>query len=407
MRRHFRLTKALLIAATVPLSAEAQTFTCPAAAPAGFACGNSEFQNCGIDIPDSSGTLVPRHFCIHVPVQPAPAMSAIFGFHGSSGDARVGVGIMEDQTEQGMVLVAPTAIETGPQCQRKWRSFGPDTFDEWSEIDQPLDPCAAAPTQDNDADLDFVAALMDEIDQQLEPPHHYAWGFSSGANMSYQLMLTSPVSERFAGFGMVAAGMNEAKLAAAAGGAGADWSAQTEIAHPVLVSQGTADRVFFPTELIIQRVEFLASQLGWPAAHPCATANTPATVLGCWREEPMLPGVARNYFEDQGVRTLRFLRDRNQPAQRAIEGVYPDVGHGRDSTFAQEDQTVTVRREWPATPREGSQPLVWLNVIDAAHTVPGRRGNYPPCASPACDIDAFRVLLQFWRANAGLQTRWR
>ncbi len=72
-----------------------------------------------------------------------------------------------------------------------------------------------------------------------------------------------------------------------------------------------------------------------------------------------------------------------------------------------EAQTFTVRREWPATPQDGSQPLVWLNVIDAAHTVPGGRGNYPPCASPACDIDAFRVLLQFWRANAGLQTRWR
>jgi hypothetical protein len=215
------------------------------------------------------------------------------------------------------------------------------------------------------------------------------------------------VSERFSGFGMVGAGMNEAKLAAGAGGAGIDWSAQTAIAHPVLVSQGTADRVFFPTELVIERVEQLVAQGGWPAGHPCTTANTPATVLSCWREEPMLPGVQQNYYEDQGARTLRSLLDRNQPARRPIEGIYPDVGHGRDTALAQEDGTVTVRREWPATPQDGSQPLVWLNVIDAAHTVPGGRGNYPPCASPACDIDAFRVLLQFWRANAGLQTRWR
>ena len=121
----------------------------------------------------------------------------------------------------------------------------------------------------------------------------------------------------------------------------------------------------------------------------------------------MLPSAGPHYYEDQGMRTLRYLLDRNDPAPRAIEGIYPDVGHGRDSTLTAEDQTVTVRREWPATPREGSQPLVWLNVIGAQHIVPGARGNYPPCANAACDVDAFRTLLQFWRANAGLRTRWR
>jgi len=404
MVRSFLYALALSCFPAAAALAQIASFTCPIAGPAN-ACGNPEFQACSIDVTDSAGVAVTRDFCIHVPAQPAEGMSAIWGFHGGGGNTRVGVGLMDSETEQGAILVAPSAIPSGSNCNTAWRSFGETDFDEWSEIDSANDPCAAA-TQDNDADLDFVLALMDEIDAQLSPESHFAWGFSSGASMSYQLMITAPLSQRFAGFGMIGAAMNEAKLAAAAGGAGIDWSAETEIAHPVLVSRGSNDRVFFPTQLIIERVNALAAG-AWPAGHPCALVNTPETVLRCWREQPMLPGQGKHYWEDQGDRTLRFLLARNRPAQRALEGLYPDLGHGRDSTLRQEDQTVTVRREWPATRRSGSQPVVWLDVIGAQHVVPAARGNYPPCASAACDVDAFRTLLQFWRANAGLFTRWR
>jgi hypothetical protein len=51
--------------------------------------------------------------------------------------------------------------------------------------------------------------------------------------------------------------------------------------------------------------------------------------------------------------------------------------------------------------------VVWINVIGAAHTLPGARGAYPPCGSNNCDIDIIREVLQFWRANAGLRSQWR
>ena len=79
----------------------------------------------------------------------------------------------------------------------------------------------------------------------------------------------------------------------------------------------------------------------------------------------MVQGASNNYYEDRGLQTRKWLMQRNRPARRAIEGLYPDVGHGRDTSLDQEDATVTVRREWQSTGRERSQPVVWLTSIDA------------------------------------------
>ena len=88
----------------------------------------------------------------------------------------------------------------------------------------------------------------------------------------------------------------------------------------------------------------------------------------------MAPGLGKRTYVDRGIVTRKWLIDRNRPLRRALESIYPDLGHGRDTRVREEDQTVTVRREWPARAQGASQPVVWLTTIDGKHNIPGNRG---------------------------------
>jgi hypothetical protein len=88
----------------------------PCGNPGGNPPGNPEFQSCGIDVPVGGGAPpVKRHYCIHVPANPAdPAIQefpVIFAFHGMGGEGGVTVDTWDKHTEQGMVLVAPSAMK--------------------------------------------------------------------------------------------------------------------------------------------------------------------------------------------------------------------------------------------------------------------------------------------------------
>jgi len=388
-------------------SAQISSFSCPLPSPPNATCGNPEFESCGIDVGG-----VTRHVCVHASRQPNQALPAVWGFHGRTGDGAVAAGWMQDMTEQGMLLVAPSALDSGAPCVPAWRHLGSQRAD-WTVLDTGQDACTTAASTDNDADLALVQTLLDEIDSQIADVDHYAFGFSNGAGFTYQLMITAPLSARFDGFAMVANAMNEAKFTGATGGGAGPWSAELERTHPVLVYQGSADRIFVPMERMMMRTQELvtAAAAGAPQLQggPCdmGGALTVEGVFACWRSQPMAPGLRDNTYVDRGLRTRLWLLDRNQPFPRPRESLYPDLGHGRDTTLREEDATVTVRREWPARRRAGSQPVVWLNAVDAAHTMAGARGGYPPCPTRNCDIDLVEEILQFWRANAGLRSLWR
>jgi len=68
-------------------------------------CGNPEFNSCSIDIDG-----IPRQFCMHVPAQPTQDVPLLLGFQGGGGMASRAVSWMDKHTEQGMILVAPTAL---------------------------------------------------------------------------------------------------------------------------------------------------------------------------------------------------------------------------------------------------------------------------------------------------------
>jgi poly(3-hydroxybutyrate) depolymerase len=389
---------AAAFAATGAAAAAAQVI-CPAAPPPMFQCGNPEFQSCGIMV-----NGVPRHFCIHVPQFPASDVPVVWGFHGHTGSAARAVNWLQDQTEQGMVLVAPSALPSEPDCTTRWRHMNPGIriWADFGLVDNCTPPAVATAKT---ADLDFVTALLDEIDSRLEVAGHYALGFSSGAGMVLQMMFTAPLSTRFEGWGVIANGMNTFKVAGAANGGFGPYSADTETKRPVIVQTGTADKVQFPADVVIETLNFYLVQAGDPCGLTMGNITIEAVIL-CFVSKKMAPGLGKNDYRDQAYTTREWLVERMNANPRPIESLYPDIGHAAGVDPAQQDQTATVRRDYVKR-GEDSAPVTILTTIDGAHNVPGSNGNYPPCSAANCDIDMVREILQFWRANAGLHSLWR
>lgn len=278
-----RLLLSCLFLLLFPIAAAAQ-FACPMAPPAGpiSQCGNPEFQSCGIDV-----NGITRHFCIHEPAFPDEDVPVVWGFHGSGGQASRAVNWLEDQTGQGMVLVAPTALPSYDECTRRWRHLS-GNIPTWADFAN-ANTCATGPgaPSGNGVDLEFVLALMDEIDAQLDVATHHALGFSNGGSMVFQLMITDPFATRFAGFGTMGIGINDEKIQGALAGAWSVFSADPEARRPVIMQMGTADKTRFPGQQIIETINLLAStaQAGDPCDLSVITVerSLPASSKSRWR----------------------------------------------------------------------------------------------------------------------------
>ena len=226
---------------------------------------------------------------------------------------------LQDQTEQGMVLVAPSALPSDPDCTTRWRHMNPgiQTWADFGGTDSCTPPAGGTAKS---ADLDFVTALLDEIDARFEVSGHYALGFSSGAGMVLQMMFTAPLSTRFEGWGVIANGMNTFKVAAAAGGGFGPYSADTETKRPIIVQTGTADKVHFPADVVIDTITFKSTQMG----DPCdLTVVTIEAVIRCFVNQPMTAGLGGNDYHDQAYTTREWLVDRMNADPRPIESLYP------------------------------------------------------------------------------------
>lgn len=383
-------------------SSAAAQVACPAGAPPVpvVDCGNPEFQSCGIDVGG-----ITRHFCVHVPSVPPPVPAAgvpvVLGFHGGGGQASAAVNWLDHLTEQGMILVAPTALPTTASCERRWRHFRPG-ISGWPDLGV-ADSCATAfgpwpANSPNGHDLDLISALMLAINAQFNVQGFYALGFSSGAGMVLQLLITEPVVSQIDGFGVIANGMTDEKVAAQAGGGFGAYSANLDARRPVILIWGTADKVSFPGQQMIEAVTALS------AAGICPSVATPEEVVTCFIGNPMAPGLAKNEYRSRIQETAEWLIAFNNAETRAIEGSYPDRGHGV-APPARHDATVAVRRDYAAN-TQGAQPVTVITVIDGGHAIPGVAGDHAPCAAQNCDIRGIDEILQFWRAHAGLENLW-
>jgi len=378
----------------------AQAF-CPMAGPAN-ACSNPEFQSCSLTV-----NGVQRSYCIHVPDQPANDLPVIFAFHGASQSASHQVDIWDKHTEQGIVIVALTALEsdTPRGCRRAWRYLGPDmqTWADYNNVDPCPGPLGVAKTKIND--LDFVRDLAQGIDGALDVANFYATGFSSGAGMVYQLSITQPFATLFKGFAPVSNAINSFQQAAATGGGVAAYGAATDVARPLMVFMGTADKINAPLMSIIEN------------APSCTFTNTCTAVGGnfdcaavveeamlCWKESIVAGGNSHRMLTPLAETTQWYVL-RNGSNPNPIVSLYPNKGsYGLVLAGGSFDQTTAVRHDY-VTDGSDSMPVAAVTIIDGSHVTPGKNGAYPPCSN--CDVDATEEILQFWRANAGFRNHWQ
>jgi poly(3-hydroxybutyrate) depolymerase len=362
---------------------------------------NPEFQSCLIDVPVGGGAPpVPRQSCIHVPTNPpSQEFPVIFAFHGNGGNGGVMVTTWDKHTEQGMVLVAPSAMDTEPGCRGHWRTIDRD-FPDWSDFTA-VDACGTPRGHD--------LALIDAISQHLiaegiEPQGFYAAGFSNGASFTNQLFITERFAAAFDGFAAVAASISKPMRDAtepAVVGAGPlqpnhHLAPGGEIRKPILLVRGTNEKGFIDWENVIDSVD----------TH-CPAVTSALDVVACYNDHDTF-GLGKNNVISTAKATVDWYVDHNNSVERGLESLYPDLGHG--SSFADhEDATMAVRQDFPTPPGdEDSAAVARITIIDGQHQWPGKDGNAPPCRSDNnCDIDMTEVILQFWRANANLVTRWR
>jgi len=283
---------------------------------------------------------------------------------------------MDKHTEQGMILVAPTALPSTTSCIRRWRSLtgstGPNAIPDWADF-ATNNSCTAPAVSINGHDLFFIEQLIQELDNSFNIDQRFAFGFSNGAGMVMQLMISN-------------------------------WKQFTavdpETRSPAMLIWGTGDKTQMPAARLIAAANYLEA-----AGAPNCTAplNTPELVFQCLMSNPMGPALNRHTYISRIEETQDWLVDFNNAVKRPVEGLYPDLGHGQVN--GPEDDTMTVRRDFQAGKK--GQAVSVLTIIDGRHVFPGPTGNEPPCANASCDIDAMEEILHFWRANSGLNNLWQ
>ena len=404
--------------AGLPTPGAAQTYTCPATSAATDAlCGNPEFQSCLIDVDaldaDAGVTVTAqRHYCIHVPeVFAAQSLPIVFGFHGGGGHGGRMVNIWEKHTEQGMVLVFPSALRThrgiaaNPCRAALWRTLNgshPD-WEDFGELDPCLDPLTGIETPYGH-DLAMVQTIaQDIVDQDIAPQGFYAAGFSSGASMVHQLFITRGSARSFDGFAATGIGISEVKTDAVGAAGVGPYQPNTDIRRPIILTSGTSDKSYPNWENFIAGVEAL---VGVSPDCPAGNLATVAEFVACYRLNETIPGLGNHTMLNAMEITTNWFVAHNAAAAPAIESLYPDLGHG-SSFHGNDDATLAVRQDYRADPAVAeSAAVAAITIVQGRHNWPGNNGNAPTCTIANCDIDLTEEVLQFWRANAGFVSEW-
>jgi poly(3-hydroxybutyrate) depolymerase len=371
--------------------------------PAGL-CGNPEFDSCTVNV-----NGIDRNYCIHIPAQPPEDLPAIFAFHGGNQHASHQVELWDKHTEQGIVIVALEALESEqPQpdgtvtCQRKWRTMGSGIAD-WADLPT-ASTCPSGIATDKKADFDFIDRLAQGIGTNLSISNFYASGFSSGAGMIYQMLITNPIAARFSGFAAVSNTISGSQKTAPSGGGNGVYSANTNAAKPLLFVMGTADKLNAPFSSIYENAPnctFATNCTGAAPNFDCAEVVKQAVY--CWKESSIWGNKHR--MVTHRADNIDWFVERNRCNANSIIALYPNLGsYGTVSEQANVDRTMAVRQDF--LPLDGeSAPFAAITIIDGGHFNPGNNGNYPPCTN--CDIDVTEQILQFWRAQAGFRNLWR
>ncbi len=406
--RGFLIAVPLLALGFIAVAPDAQGQACTRATSV-TACGNEEFLDCTITVGG-----VDREFCLHNPKElPPPATGharpVVFVFHGGGGNRRNAVAFVDHMTEQDIIFIVPQALDsditlgvppaTVSSCTPLWRHLTHYGVQDWADFANP-NPNGCGPAgANNDHDLQLVEALLNEADARYEVLGHYALGFSNGAGMALQLMITDPLAERFTGFGLIANGITQEKVDALGAVGVAPWFPNTETLHPTMLIWGTADKFGFPSETVIADIDAKV------ASGVCPAVTDARSFMECYMLTPTAPATGVFDYFSRLDETAVWLVLRNGAFPRAVETTYADKGRG-DGTLFEQDITIGVRQDY-VTVEPDAEPVSVITVVGGNHEIPGKEGAHAPCGSNNCDFRAINEILDFWRANAGFETQWR
>jgi len=354
---------------------------CTPATDPEFVCSSREFDACEMDVGG-----ITRQYCQHIPNQ-GGALPAVLSFHGAGGKANALVNLWRVQTEQSMILVVPTALETreSGDCSLRWRQIGTPA-DNWQELNK-SDPCGGGTWR---SDLDFTAALTDKLKRDFEISDFYAMGFSNGGGFIYQLYMTDELARRFSGFAVAGAGMSKKKLDASAAQTGiAGYTPNVDTLVPFLFQMGTEDKKNIAIEEVIEAVD------NNPACQPIQSAKD---VMDCFGFTHLSQSVGVFDMPTRRTITRDWLVSFNNADTHRHESLYPNLGQGSEPA----DHTMTVREDYLEKSNEPSAAVTVLTTVDGGHDWPGWGGNRAPCPSQNCDVDLMHEIIQFWRANGGM-----
>lgn len=398
----------LLLLVVLISAPDAQAQACTRATSVA-ACGNEEFLDCTIDIGG-----IDREFCLHNPEElPPPATGharpVVFVFHGGGGNRRNAVDFVDHLTEQDIIFIVPQALEsdltigtppaTVSSCAPLWRHLTHYGVQDWADFANP-NPNGCGPAgANNDHDLQLVEALLDEADARYDVLGHYALGFSNGAGMALQLMITDPLAGRFSGFGLIANGITQEKADALGSPGVAPWFPNTEALHPTMLVWGTADKLAIPTETIITDIDAKVT------AGTCPGITDARSFMECYMLLPTAPATGVFDYFSRIDETAFWLVVRNGAFPRAVETTYADKGRG-DGALLEQDITIGVRQDYVALEPD-TEPVSVITVVGGNHEIPGKEGASAPCGSNNCDFRAIDEILDFWRSHAGFETQWR
>jgi hypothetical protein len=180
-----------------------------------------------------------------------------------------------------------------------------------------------------------------------------------------------------------------------------------DIKKPILLVRGTNEKGFVPWDNVIDSVDNRLVPDG-----TCPVIASARDVVACYLDNatfptpPTFPKLGQNEIISTAKATVDWYVAHNHSVERGVESLYPDLGHGSSFAKHEGDATMAVRQDFQRRPGdEDSAAVARITIIDGFHQWPGRNGNAPPC-SKNCDVDMTKEILQFWRANAGLVTRW-
>ncbi len=289
-----------------------------------------------------------REYFIHIPCDHNPdvdpPMPVIMAFHGGNASGRQMALRWQRQTNQGKVIVCPSAEIFPPTGKTKWRHA-----------------TAKEPAPDP-KDVDLVKALVAFLRSQpsVAPDLFYATGFSSGAGMTWQLAVLPQFSDVFRGFGPVARTIDQIKIR----------NVRRNRPLPVIYIHGTVDNGWFNDPNVLQESGKLS---------PHQTVQWLLTFNGNDKLQ-----VQEGCYPDLGGAPYR-------------------AGSAMDLVIRRE-QTVVVRQHYPAGNPENvneGAAVTFLAVVGGGHSWP--RYDAPPLLATHCrDIDAADEIVRFWRQEAGM-----